>query len=154
METALVLHAPSALAPAGASRLLALGHGEANLLGTEWRSALMAEGLAPATINRRLAALRSLVALAWPKLLTTIAALAPCSYARIIKEVRAAIERENAEALVTAGLQVGELRLNDAFVDSWDVVEKANDYTLPQPFGALQISPNGFEGFAGPIRNF
>jgi integrase/recombinase XerC len=47
-----------------ASRLLAGGHGRANETVLLFRSQLQARGLAPATINRRLAALRSLVKLA------------------------------------------------------------------------------------------
>jgi integrase/recombinase XerC len=47
-----------------ASQLLAGGHGRANETVLLFRSQLNARGLAPATINRRLAALRSLVKLA------------------------------------------------------------------------------------------
>ena len=47
-----------------AKHLLALTHGEANALVLRYRAALIRSGLAPATINRRLAALRSLVQLA------------------------------------------------------------------------------------------
>ncbi len=47
-----------------AAVLLANGHGAANGLGLAYRAALVDRGLAPATVNRRLAALRSLVALA------------------------------------------------------------------------------------------
>jgi integrase/recombinase XerC len=49
---------------AAAARLLAGGHGRANETVWHFRSQLRARGLAPATINRRLAALRSLVKLA------------------------------------------------------------------------------------------
>jgi integrase/recombinase XerC len=44
--------------------LLANGHGEANALALAYKSHLLDEGLSPATINRRLAALRSLVSMA------------------------------------------------------------------------------------------
>lgn len=44
--------------------LMAQGHGPANGLALRYRNALVERGLAPATVNRRLAALRSLVALA------------------------------------------------------------------------------------------
>lgn len=47
-----------------ASTLLGRGHGAANELALEWRSDLLERGLSPATVNRRLAALRSLVKLA------------------------------------------------------------------------------------------
>lgn len=47
-----------------ADRLLASGHGPANATVLAWRSAMVESGLKPATINRRLAAARSLVALA------------------------------------------------------------------------------------------
>lgn len=47
-----------------AAVLLAHGHGAANGLGLAYRAALVDRGLSPATVNRRLAALRSLVALA------------------------------------------------------------------------------------------
>lgn len=47
-----------------AAVLLANGHGAANGLGLAYRAALVDRGLAPATVNRRLAALRSLVAVA------------------------------------------------------------------------------------------
>lgn len=47
-----------------ARRLLENGHGAANALGLGYRANLLARGLAPATVNRRLAALRSLVKLA------------------------------------------------------------------------------------------
>ncbi len=49
---------------AAASALLAHGHGSANHLALKYRIALTEAGLAPASINRRLAALRSLVKLA------------------------------------------------------------------------------------------
>jgi integrase/recombinase XerC len=54
--------APSA--EASCARLLSGGHGEANAQALAYRAALLARGLAPATVNRRLAAVRSLVALA------------------------------------------------------------------------------------------
>lgn len=44
--------------------LLERGHGPANGLALDYRAALLSRGLAPATVNRRLAALRSVVALA------------------------------------------------------------------------------------------
>lgn len=44
--------------------LLAQGHGEAHALALRYRAALLKSRLAPATINRRLAALRSLIQLA------------------------------------------------------------------------------------------
>lgn len=47
-----------------AARLLAQGHGAANGLALAYKASLRARGLAPATVNRRLAALRSLVKLA------------------------------------------------------------------------------------------
>src|SRR5260370_25682640 len=47
-----------------AAPLLARGHGSANETAWRFRNELQARGLAPATINRRLAALRSLVKLA------------------------------------------------------------------------------------------
>jgi len=47
-----------------AERLFSRGHGEANALALSYRAELVERGLAPATINRRLAALRSLVKLA------------------------------------------------------------------------------------------
>src|SRR5262245_52123296 len=47
-----------------AHRLLAGGPGHANGLGLAYRAQLLGRGLAPATVNRRLAALRSLVRLA------------------------------------------------------------------------------------------
>jgi integrase/recombinase XerC len=47
-----------------ASRLLASGPGPANALVLRYRADLLARGLQPATVNRRLAALRSLVKLA------------------------------------------------------------------------------------------
>ncbi len=43
-----------------ARRLLSHGHGEANALGLDYRADLLERGLAPATVNRRLAAIRSL----------------------------------------------------------------------------------------------
>ncbi len=49
---------------AAASRLLSGDQGAANLLALEYRAAMEARGLAPATIKRRLAALRSLVKVA------------------------------------------------------------------------------------------
>lgn len=51
-------------ANAAAAALLARGHGAANELALSWRSNLLERGLTPATVNRRLAALRSLVKLA------------------------------------------------------------------------------------------
>lgn len=48
---------------AAAAKLLGNGHGEANHLGLAWKSHMVERGLAAATINRRLAALRSLVKL-------------------------------------------------------------------------------------------
>src|SRR5689334_4400526 len=51
--------------PADAARqLLAAGQGAANGLALAYRADLLARGLAPATVNRRLAALRSIVKLA------------------------------------------------------------------------------------------
>lgn len=47
-----------------ASTLFGRGHGPANELALAWRSDLLERGLSPATVNRRLAALRSLVKLA------------------------------------------------------------------------------------------
>ena len=47
-----------------ASCLLSRGHGEANALGLAYKAGLLERGLSPATVNRRLAALRSLVKLA------------------------------------------------------------------------------------------
>jgi len=47
-----------------AGLLLSRGHGEANALGLAYRAELLERGLAPSTVNRRLAALRSLVKLA------------------------------------------------------------------------------------------
>lgn len=44
-------------------RLLGNGHGAANLLALEYRAYMLERGLSPATVNRRLAALRSLVTL-------------------------------------------------------------------------------------------
>ncbi len=49
---------------AAVGRLLLSGHGEANALVSAYKSALMARGLSASTINRRLAALRSVVKLA------------------------------------------------------------------------------------------
>ena len=49
---------------AAAALLLGSGHGEANALGLSYKAAMTDRGLAAATINRRLAALRSLVKLA------------------------------------------------------------------------------------------
>jgi integrase/recombinase XerC len=49
---------------AAAAQLLAGGHGRANETALRFRQQLQARGLAPATINRRLAAIRSLVKLA------------------------------------------------------------------------------------------
>src|SRR4030081_1427694 len=45
---------------AAAARLLGHGHGEANLLALSYRAHLMGRDLAAATVNHRLAALRSL----------------------------------------------------------------------------------------------
>ena len=56
------IHAESG--EAAARVLLANGHGEANALTLAYKSHLLDEGLSPATINRRLAALRSLVSMA------------------------------------------------------------------------------------------
>ena len=48
-----------------ATRLLfARGHGEANALGLAYKAELLERGLSPATVNRRLASLRSLVTMA------------------------------------------------------------------------------------------
>lgn len=47
-----------------AQKLMANGHGTANRLALAYRTHLVDKGLAPATVNRRLAALRSLVQLA------------------------------------------------------------------------------------------
>ena len=47
-----------------ADTLLGAGAGEANLVALRYRAALLDRGLAPATVNRRLAALRSLVKVA------------------------------------------------------------------------------------------
>lgn len=47
-----------------ASAILGRGHGPANELALAWRSDLLERGLSPATVNRRLASLRSLVKLA------------------------------------------------------------------------------------------
>jgi integrase/recombinase XerC len=49
---------------AAAARLLSRGPGPANSLALDYRADLLSRGLSPATINRRLAALRSLVKLA------------------------------------------------------------------------------------------
>ncbi len=49
---------------AAAALLLGRGHGEANALGLAYKAHLVERGLSPATVNRRLAALRSLVKLA------------------------------------------------------------------------------------------
>jgi integrase/recombinase XerC len=49
---------------AAAARLLEHGHGEANALALAYKAHLVERGLAAATVNRRLAALRSLVKLA------------------------------------------------------------------------------------------
>lgn len=51
-------------AEAAAERLLAAGPGDANALALAYKAALFGRALAPATINRRLAALRSVVRLA------------------------------------------------------------------------------------------
>ncbi len=51
-------------AAAAAARLLGAGHGAANELALRWRSSMLDAGLSSATVNRRLAALRSLVGLA------------------------------------------------------------------------------------------
>lgn len=48
---------------AAAARLLGRGHGEANALALAYRARLLERGLAPSTINRRLAALRSMIQL-------------------------------------------------------------------------------------------
>ncbi len=56
--------AGAATADAAARRLLAGGNGPANALALAYRADLVGRGLAPATVNRRLAALRSLVKLA------------------------------------------------------------------------------------------
>ena len=47
-----------------AEELLAAGGGEANLLALRYRAALLDRGLSPATVNRRLASLRSMVKVA------------------------------------------------------------------------------------------
>lgn len=47
-----------------AKKLLGLPHGRANLVADEWRAHLVANGYAPNTVNRRLAAIRSVVDLA------------------------------------------------------------------------------------------
>lgn len=54
----------AATVDAAAQLLLSRGHGGANELGLRYRAELLERGLAPATVNRRLAALRSVVALA------------------------------------------------------------------------------------------
>lgn len=54
----------AATTAAAAQLLLAQGHGPANAVGLAYRAELLERGLAPATVNRRLASLRSLVALA------------------------------------------------------------------------------------------
>jgi integrase/recombinase XerC len=51
-------------ADAAAARLMGGTHGEANAVALAYRAHLLERGLAPATVNRRLAALRSLVKLA------------------------------------------------------------------------------------------
>jgi len=51
-------------APLAAAALLSRGQGGANELALAWRAELLERGLSPATVNRRLAALRSLVTLA------------------------------------------------------------------------------------------
>src|SRR5207302_1465260 len=51
-------------AHAAAAQLLAHGHGHANAVALRYRARLLEEGKSPATVNRRLAALRSLVKLA------------------------------------------------------------------------------------------
>jgi len=48
----------------GAKSLLSQGHGQANLLALNYRNALIQKKLSPATINRRLSALRSMISLA------------------------------------------------------------------------------------------
>lgn len=53
-----------ATADAAATVLLSNGHGGANALGLAYRADLVDRGLAPATVNRRLAAVRSMVSLA------------------------------------------------------------------------------------------
>ncbi len=58
------LHVGVATMDEAAHALLGRGHGEANATALSYRAELLAAGLAPATINRRLAALRSLVTLA------------------------------------------------------------------------------------------
>src|SRR5919202_3659421 len=51
--------------PGEAARLLLAGsHGHANEVALRYKGSMLEEGLAPATVNRRLAALRSLVKLA------------------------------------------------------------------------------------------
>lgn len=68
--------------PAAARELLSLPLGEANALALAYRTHLLEEGLAPATVNRRLAALRSLVKLG-----------------RVLGFVPWALEVENVEAV-------------------------------------------------------
>jgi integrase/recombinase XerC len=58
------LWAGAADAADAARRLLAAGLGAANEAALNYRNALVGRGLAPATVNRRLAALRSLLQLA------------------------------------------------------------------------------------------
>jgi integrase/recombinase XerC len=62
LDFAAFVGAPSAAA--AAQQLLAGGHGNANALVLGYRARLLERGLAPATVNRRLAAVRSLVQLA------------------------------------------------------------------------------------------
>lgn len=57
-------HLGASTVEAAAQVLIAAGHGGANGLALLWRAAMVDAGLSPATINRRLAALRSLVKLA------------------------------------------------------------------------------------------
>lgn len=54
---------PNAAAVAAASALFSRGQTEATLLAIEYRESMRGRGLSPATMNRRIAALRSLVAL-------------------------------------------------------------------------------------------
>jgi integrase/recombinase XerC len=60
-DFAAFLDAPDA--GAAAARLLAGGQGQANATVLSYRAAMLQRGLSPATVNRRLAAVRSLVAL-------------------------------------------------------------------------------------------